>query len=96
MNNITSIFKNKISYLKVAYLDNNYQQNVYFNDTLFKNLLENNIIKVIYINKSHEWHSLIDTEYTVTASVIQDRPKSIIIILQVGCINITLSPCKSQ
>jgi hypothetical protein len=51
LNIITSIFKNKISYLKVAYLDNNYQQNVYFNDTLFKNLLENNIIKVIYINK---------------------------------------------
>jgi hypothetical protein len=51
LNNFTSIFKNKISYLKIAYLDDNYQQNIYINDKLYKIFLENNIIKVIYLNK---------------------------------------------
>lgn len=51
LNNFTSIFKNKISYLKIGYLDNNYEQNIFYNDKLYKYLIENNIIKVIYLNK---------------------------------------------
>ena len=55
LNNFTSIFKNKISYLKVAYLDNNYERNIYYNDNLYKHLLENNIINVIYLNKINHY-----------------------------------------
>ena len=51
LNNFTSIFKTKISYLKVAYLDNNYEQNLFLNDKLYTFLLESNIVKVIYLNK---------------------------------------------
>ena len=50
-NDITSIFKKKMSYLKLAYLNNNYQQNIYFNDNLYKNLMENNIIHIINLKK---------------------------------------------
>jgi len=49
--NFTSIFENKISFVKIAYIDNNYQNNVFMNDKVYQYFLENDIIPIININK---------------------------------------------